>query len=86
VHYLPHQVVLRADKPDKIRIVYDGSAHSRDGLSLNECLYRGPVLLPHITGVLLRLRMHQALLTCDIEKAFLQISVRPEDRDVTRFL
>jgi hypothetical protein len=66
VHYLPHSVVLRADKPDKIRIVYDGSASSNGGLSLNECLYRGPVLLPHIAGVLLRTRLQPGLLTCDI--------------------
>jgi hypothetical protein len=85
-HYLPHQVVLRADKPDKIRIVYDGSAFSQGGLSINNCLFRGPVMLPHIAGVLLRARTYAALLTCDIEKAFLQLGIRKEDRDFCRIL
>ncbi|CAJ0607480.1 unnamed protein product [Cylicocyclus nassatus] len=48
-HYLSHHgVVKRDDKGLKIRCVYDGSAKMKGHLSLNEALYRGPVLLPDL--------------------------------------
>jgi hypothetical protein len=87
LHYLPHMVVLRPDKPNKIRIVFDASSRSsKDTLSLNDCLSRGPVILPDLTGMLLRFRLKQIVLTCDLEKAFLQVAISPLDRDATRFL
>ena len=74
------------DTTTKVRVVYDGSAMSnKSDLSLKECLFRGPVLLPYICGILLRFRINEIILQADIEKAFLQISVEQEDRDVLRF-
>ena len=47
-HYIPHLAVINPTKATtKVRIVYDASA------SLNECLYRGPILLQNLTGILL---------------------------------
>ena len=48
VHYLPHLPVVRADRTTtKIRVVYDGSAKTSDSmLSLNDCLHKGPNLIP----------------------------------------
>ncbi|KAH7698075.1 Pao retrotransposon peptidase family protein, partial [Aphelenchoides avenae] len=87
VHYLAHHPVFRADKPTQLRIVFDGSARSGPGTrSLNDCLHPGPSLLESLIGILLRSRGTQILIIGDIEKAFLQISLREEDRDVTRFL
>ncbi|KAH7710894.1 Pao retrotransposon peptidase family protein [Aphelenchoides avenae] len=86
-HYLAHHPVFREDKPTKLRIVFDGSARSGPGSrSLNDCLLTGPSLLESLIGILLRSRLSPLLVIGDIEKAFLQISIRPEDRDVTRFL
>ena len=87
-HYLPHQPVLTPSKATtKLRIVYDASAKARkQDNSLNECLHRGPIRLPSLCGVLLRFRLQPIALTADVEKAFLQLSIHPEDRDVTRFL
>ena len=86
-HFLPHQAVLRADKPDKMRIVFNGSARaSKTSLSLNHCLSRGPVLLPHIAGLLMRWRSYPIAISADIEKAFLQIDIDVHDRDKTQFL
>ncbi|KAH7699904.1 Pao retrotransposon peptidase family protein, partial [Aphelenchoides avenae] len=87
VHYLAHHPVFRADKPTQLRIVFDGSARSGPGTcSLNDCLHPGPSMLESLIGILLRSRGAQILIIGDIEKAFLQISLREEDRDVTRFL
>ena len=88
VHYLPHHEVIRVDKDTtKLRIVYDASARSgRNTPSLNDCLYAGPQLSPLIYDILLRFRVHKVALIGDIEKAFLNVSVHPRDRDYLRFL
>ncbi|XP_057296268.1 uncharacterized protein LOC130625227 [Hydractinia symbiolongicarpus] len=86
VHYIPHHVVENPEK-DKIRIVYDASAKTKkSNQSLNECLHRGPVILEDLAGLLMRFRTKKIGLIADIEKAFLQISIQPQDRDVTRLL
>src|SRR5437763_14436360 len=78
---------MRKEKPEEIRSVVDGAARSRkSALSLNDCIYRGPVLLKRLDGILLRTRFQSCLLAADIEKAFLQVLVRESDRDSTRFL
>ena len=43
--YLPHHAVIKQDRTTtKLRIVFDGSARTNQSLSLNECLYKGPIL------------------------------------------
>ena len=87
-HYLPHHAVINPHKPTtKLRVVYDASAKTRkENASLNECLYRGPVLLNDLCGLLMRFRLNQIAIVADIEKAFLQIGLQPSQRDVTRFI
>ena len=87
-HYLSHHPILTPTKnTTKLRVVYDASVKSKKGAkSLNECLYRGPVLLPDVCGILFRLRLHPIAVLADIKKAFLQVGIQEPDRDVTRFL
>ena len=87
-HYLPHHPVLTPSKvTTKVRIVYDASARIQANVnSLNECLHRGPVILPDLCGLLLRFRLYLIVILADIEKAFLQIGIQEFERDVTRFL
>ena len=65
--------------------MYDASAKS-DGPSLNDCLHAGPKFDQKIFDLLLRFRVHKIAVTADIEKTFLMISMKEEDRDVLRFL
>jgi len=85
--YLPHHPVVREQSSTtKIRPVFDASARDENGLSLNDCLHTGLNLNPEILAVLLRFRVNKVAWIGDIEKAFLQIAIRPEDRGAARFL
>ena len=87
-HYLPHHCVVKeGSETTKLRIVFDASAKPRDtARSLNECLFKGPNLLPDLCGILVRFRLKPIGIMSDVEKAFLQIGLEKTDRDVTRFL
>ncbi|XP_003370719.1 Pao retrotransposon peptidase superfamily [Trichinella spiralis] len=84
--YLPHHAVYQ-DSPGKAkcRVVFDGSAEM-NGASLNRCFEPGPKLQPDLVAILLRFRRSRIGIQADIEKMYLQIGLRPEDRDVCRFL
>ena len=86
-HYTPHYAVINPAKTTtKVRVVYDASAKNKqDNKSLNECLYRGPVMLQSLTGILLRFRLNKVAIVADIEKAFLQIGLNDNAKNVTRF-
>ena len=88
IHYLPHQPVKRQDAlTTKLRVVFDASSKGNLSLpSLNECVYVGPSMVPAIVDILLRFRSFKVGLAADIEKAFLNIGVKKEQRDLMRFL
>ena len=54
--------------------------------SLNERLDEGPNYIPSLFDVLVKFRVHPVALTADVEKAFLQIQIKPDDRDMLLFL
>ena len=85
--YLPHHPVVKEQSVStKVRPVFDASAKAPNGVSLNDCMETGPNLLPDLVGVLMRFRRWQIALTADVQKAFLQVGVDPQDRDAHRFL
>ena len=86
IHFFPHQAVVTPHKnTTKTRIVFDASCAKKGARSLNDCLLRGPVILPQLVEILLRWRNYHYILLADIEKAFLQIGLNEPDREVTRF-
>ena len=88
ISYLPHRAVIRNDSSTtKIRIVFDGSAKcGRDEVCLNDCLMQGPNLIQLIASCLINFRTGKYAFSSDVEKAFLQIMIKEEHRDVLRFL
>ena len=85
-HYLPHRPVLKLSSTTPIRPVFDASAKSKDGISLNACLEVGPNLIELIPSSINRFREYDTGIVSDIAKAFLQIVVSPKHRDFLRFL
>ncbi|XP_037528988.1 uncharacterized protein LOC119406321 [Rhipicephalus sanguineus] len=87
LYYMPHKEVIREQAlTTKVRVVFDASSHDKGCKSLNECLEKGDNLYQDLGKILLRFRTHPIAVIADIEKAFLQISIRKEDRDAFRFL
>lgn len=87
LYYMPHQAVVRENSSStKLRIVFDASSHCANSKSLNDSLESGPNLNPDLVALLRNFRTHPIALVADVEKAFLQIGVKEEDRDTLRFL
>ena len=85
--YLPHHAVKKGRHTDvKWRIVFDAYFPEPGSPSLNDFLEMGPNPLPEILSVLLRFRLHKCAILGDVSQAFLQITLDPKDRDLTRFL
>ncbi|XP_015119530.1 uncharacterized protein LOC107042842 [Diachasma alloeum] len=85
--YLPHHAVFKETSlTTKTRVVFDGSARSSSGVSLNEALMVGPTIQDDILSLVLRFRLHNYIFTGDIEKMYRQVLIRPEDTKYQRIL
>ena len=80
-YYLPHHPVLTPRRLQQ-RCASCMTHHLRQ----EECLHRGPVILPDLCGLLIRFCTYPIVVLADIEKAFLQVGIQDAERDVTRFL
>nr|XP_012153233.1 PREDICTED: uncharacterized protein LOC105664226 [Megachile rotundata] len=87
MYYLPHHGVTKiTSDTTKLRVVFDGSAATSTGISLNDTLHVGPKIQDDLLYILLRFRNHQYVLTGDIEKMYRQFLVRPEGRKYQQIL
>ncbi|XP_032238372.1 uncharacterized protein LOC116618592 [Nematostella vectensis] len=88
IFYMPHKPVVRANaQTTKVRMVYDASCKPHPlANSVNECMHTGPPLQPLMWDIMIRARMAPHLILGDLEKAFLQIAIKEEDRGAFRFL
>ena len=87
IRHLPHHGVFREDRATtKYRVVFDSSAKTYDGQSLNSCLLKGPKLQPDLGHVLIRFRCHRVGIMADIKTMFLHIKLKRQDQNSHRFL
>lgn len=83
--FLPHHAVFKeASMTTKVRIVFDASAKSSSGISLNDTLMVGPVIQDDLVSSILRFRYPRYVITGDIKKMFRQIWIRPDDQKYLR--
>ncbi|XP_060665603.1 uncharacterized protein LOC132797862 [Drosophila nasuta] len=80
-YFIPHHCVLKPESATtKLRVVFDASAVTSSGKSLNDLLHKGPTVQNSIFSILLRFRTHKYVFTADIEKMYRQIWIKPEDQ------
>ncbi|XP_065077067.1 uncharacterized protein LOC135700476 [Ochlerotatus camptorhynchus] len=86
-YYLPHHPVIKeASTTTKVRVVFDASANTSTGFSLNEALCVGPVVQDDLLDIILRFRTFVITLVADIAKLYRQILVHPDDTSFQRIL
>lgn len=86
-YYLPHHpVVKEASTTTKVRVVFDASAKTSSGFSLNEALSVGPVVQDDLLSIILRFRTYPVALVGDIAKMYRQILLHPDDTPYQRIL
>ncbi|XP_055590331.1 uncharacterized protein LOC129742458 [Uranotaenia lowii] len=65
--YLPHHPVLKeSSSTTKLRVVFDGSAKTSTGHSLNDSLLVGPVVQDELLTIIIRFRKYPIALVADI--------------------
>jgi hypothetical protein len=86
-YYIPHHCVIKdSSTTTKLRIVFDGSAKTSSGQSINDILLVGPTLQENLYNIMIRFRWHIVAVSGDITKMYLQVELAPEDRDFHRIL
>ena len=85
--YMPmHCVLKESSSSTKLRIVFDGSAVTTTGLSLNQALFVGPTIQATLSTILLRFRQYPVALNADISKMYREVQLTAKDRDLHRFI
>ncbi|XP_055644163.1 uncharacterized protein LOC129780182 [Toxorhynchites rutilus septentrionalis] len=78
--YLPHHpVVKESSTTTKVRGVFDASAKTSSGYSLNDAFLVGPVIQDELYAIVLRFRKYRVVLLADIEKMYRMIRIHPDD-------
>lgn len=85
--YLPHHAVFKETSTStRLRVVFDASCKTSNGVSLNDVLLKGPVLQDDLIYILARFRTHNFVLSADITKMYRQFWVADEHRTFQRIL
>lgn len=80
-YYIPHHCVTK-----KFRVVFDASAITSNGKSLNDVQIVGEKLQDDFPEIILKFRTHQFAVTADIVKMFRQVPLNEMDWDWQRII
>lgn len=81
-YFVPHHAVLKpTSESTKIRVVFNGSAPTTSGYSINDLQMVGPTIQDSLFNILLRFRTYKYVLTGDVAKMYRQIVVQDSDRN-----
>ena len=87
VYYMPmHAVRKDTSTTTKLRVVFDASAKSSTGVSLNDQLLVGPTVHAPLVDVLLRFRRHKIAIATDISRMYRAVLLPETQRDLHRFV
>jgi hypothetical protein len=86
-YFMPHHGVLRPDSAStKLRVVFNASAPSSNGICLNDLFLNGGIVQDSLIAILLRFRLHRYVFSVDIKKMYRQFGVDPQDTHLQRIL
>ena len=87
IYYLPMHVVRKeSSTTSKVRVVFDASAKTTSGASLNDQLLVGPTVHSPLIDVLLRFRRHKVALATDVNRMYRAVLLPEDQRDLHRFV
>ena len=87
VQYLPHHCIIRpSSTTTKLRVVFDASAKTTSGFSLNDIQYSGAKVQQDLFPIMIRMRKHRYAIIADVVKMFRQIVMHPAHCDLQRIL
>ncbi|GFX27442.1 integrase catalytic domain-containing protein [Trichonephila clavipes] len=85
-YYIPHHSVYKPEKTSTPLRVFDASAKTTSGFSLNSILLNGGIIQQDLFSIVSRFRKHEYALSADIKKMYRQILVDPNQRDLQRIM
>ena len=87
--YLPihvHVVRMGSSITTKVRAVFDASAKTSTGVSLNDILLVGPMVHPPLVDVPVRLRFYHIALVAEVRRMYKAIRLSNADKDLHHFI
>ncbi len=81
-----HGVVKESSTTTKLRVVFDASAATTTGHSLNSTLLPGPSLYPKLTTMINQFRMNEIGMSGNISNMFPEVSLDESEYDYHRFI
>lgn len=83
-YYTPHHAIFSSEK--KFRTVFNASAKTTTGITLNDTQMTGEKIQPDLFFTLINFRKFKYGITADIEKMYRQILINKEDRKFQKIL
>lgn len=75
-YFLSHHVIFKQSSiTSKLRVVFNGSAKTTSGLSINDVQHIGSIVQQDLFSIIVRFRKHKYVLSADIEKMYRQVLV-----------
>ncbi|XP_036347034.1 uncharacterized protein LOC118756375 [Rhagoletis pomonella] len=86
-YYMPHHPVIKESSVTmKLRVVFNASAKTTTGNSLNDALFIGPQLQQDLYSILMRFRTHRYAITADVARMYRQVCVSSKHVDLQRIV
>nr|CAH7729894.1 unnamed protein product [Callosobruchus chinensis] len=86
-YFMPHHGVLKESScTTKLRVVFNASAPTTTGLSLNDLQMTGPIIQQDLLSIILRFRMRSIVLSSDIKMMYRQVLINPNQRNLQKIV
>lgn len=86
-YFIPHHAVLKpTSESTKLRVVFNGSAKTTSGFSINDLQMVGPHIQDSLFNILIRFRQHAYVLSGDVEKLYRMFNIQEADQTLQMIL